>query len=113
MAEFAQLAVVSLVRMILTSLVLLLLAFFYIQWRLAKGSLSPLVYYTRSKLVKQNLLLGIGVILLSGGFILDSLTQLGYLVGEDWKLAAGLLEVGAIGLIGYSYYKLVRTEVPT
>lgn len=110
--------VLSTLKVLLASLSVIFLFGFFIQWKFSKYRLPVIAFYTKKRFVKHNVVLGTGVVALSLAYIVDFLH--GGIAGGDasqtamsGKVIVGLLEAIGLVCIGYSYYKLMRLQIPT
>ncbi|MFH1447968.1 MAG: hypothetical protein ABIG39_03835 [Candidatus Micrarchaeota archaeon] len=99
-------------KVLLASLSVLFLFGFFVQWKFSRYRLPVIAFYTKKRFVKHNIILGTGVIALSLAYIIEFfVVALGQDTGGG-SVIVGLLETVAIVCIGYSYYKLVRLQIP-
>ena len=111
--EFQQLfQMISLVKVLLACLAVLFLFGFFIQWKFFRHRLPSMAFYMKKRFVKHNVVLGTGVILLSLAFIVDFAMDQTETGKESLAILSSVLQVLALAAIGYSYYKLVRLELP-
>ena len=99
---------IEVMKMILSVITILFLSVFFLQWKVGKQNLSLIAFYTKSKIVKHNTLMALGIIALSAAFIVHFLTINSIVVGEVAGIVTTSLEVIALMCMGFSYYKLVR-----
>ncbi len=104
----AEQAAMNVLKGILSALSLVFLAAFYVHWMIFKYTHNTMDYIAKQKIVKSNSGLGVGLLVLSAGLMLDSFNELGILKGEGNKIVVDALLVIAISLFGYWYYKLTR-----
>ena len=106
--------ILSLVKVLLACLAVLFLFGFFVQWKFFRHRLPSMAFYTKRKFIRHNVILGTGVSLLSLAFIVDFAVQQAQTGPGSANLAllSSVLEVFSLMAIGYSYYKLVRLEVP-
>lgn len=100
----------AVIKVTLAILTVLFFLSFYIKWGSSKRGLPMLLFYTRWKIAKNNFSIGLGMCALALAFILDFLILLTFLEEPIWRAAANVLEVLALVLIGYSFYKIMRVE---
>ena len=104
--------VLVILKVLLASLSVVFLFGFFVQWKFAKYRLPVIAFYTKKRFVTHNVVLGTGVVALSLAYITDFLRMSVSPTGEGGKLVVSLLETIALVCIGYSYYKLVRLQIP-
>jgi hypothetical protein len=110
--------VLATLKVLLASLSVIFLFGFFIQWKFSKYRLPVIAFYTKKRFVKHNIVLGTGVVALSLAYIADFLygsagpEKLGQ-AATSGKIIVSLLETLGLVCIGYSYYKLMRLQIPT
>ncbi|MCX6778010.1 MAG: hypothetical protein NT157_03950 [Candidatus Micrarchaeota archaeon] len=111
--DFQQtIVIISLVKVLLACLAVLFLFGFFMRWKFFRHRLPSLAFYTKRMFIRHNIVLGTGMIMLSLAFIVDFIAPEAGGGAENMGLMASVLEVFALVAISYSYYKLVRLEVP-
>jgi hypothetical protein len=105
--------VMMVLKVLLAALSVIFLFGFFVQWKLSKYRLPVIAFYTKKRFVRHNIVLGTGIVSLSLAYIINFLWM--SLKPEDpgGAVIVSLLEVLALMCIGYSYYKLVRLQIPT
>jgi hypothetical protein len=105
-------SVLNVLKVILAALSVVFLFAFFIQWKLSKYRLPVIAFYTKKRFVKHNIVLGTGIVALSLAYITEFVC--GYVRPADpvGGLVVNALEVVSLICIGYSYYKLMRLDMP-
>ncbi len=104
--------ILIILKVLLASLSVLFLFGFFIQWKFSRYRLPVIAFYTKKRFVKHNIVLGTGIIALSLAYIIEFLDMSVNPVTQEGNIIVSLLETLALMCIGYSYYKLVRLQVP-
>jgi len=66
----------------------------------------------KKRFVKHNVVLGTGIVALSLAYIIEFLLMNAKPSDGTGRVFVDALQVVALGCIGYSYYKLMRLQIP-
>lgn len=104
--------VLDVLKVLLAGLSIVFLFAFFIQWKLSKYRLPVIAFYMKKKFVRHNVVLGTGVVALSLAYIIEFLWLNLQPAEPSGQLIVSSLEAVALVCIGYSYYKLMRLQIP-
>lgn len=104
--------VMVVLKLLLACMSIIFLFAFFMQWKFLRLKLPSIAFYTKGKFVKHNVALGTGIVCLSLAYIVDFIAITNNVETDSMKLTVYSLEVIALAFIGYSYYKLIRFEIP-
>jgi len=105
-----QIALTYIIKVILAVLAVTFLVLFQLRWVASKYDLSVLHFYIKWKFFRQSLPAGAAVLLLAIAFLLDFGRYANIIKDPNLSLIINALEILALMLFGYTYYRLARLQ---
>ncbi len=104
--------VLQVLKIMLASLAVIFLFAFFIQWKISKYRLPVIAFYMKKRFVRHNIVLGTGIVALSLAYVIEFLWLNVKPFDPGGKLLVDVLEAVSLVCIGFSYYKLMRLQIP-
>ncbi len=104
--------VLQVLKIMLSSLAVIFLFAFFIQWKISKYRLPVIAFYMKKRFVRHNIVLGTGIVALSLAYVIEFVWLNIKPLDPVGKILVDILEAISLVCIGFSYYKLMRLQIP-